>query len=96
MATTQLLTGDGEPVGQSCQCWDGKISPLGNPSLPEVVGRGWGGEDNATLCSEPGRESWEQRSAHGLVPRDGYRALVARFWAGGGVQGGEGLASRTQ
>lgn len=42
---------------------------MGNPSLPEVVGRGWGGEDKAALRSVPGRESWEQRSARGLVPR---------------------------
>lgn len=33
-----------------------------------------------------------EKGLMGLVPRDAYRALVARFWAGGGVHGGEGLA----
>lgn len=53
--------GQGQPVGQLCQGWDGKISRLGNPSLLKVVYKGWGGEDKATSPSVPGRESWEQR-----------------------------------
>ena len=33
--------GQGELVGQLCQGWDGKISPLGNPSLLKMVYKGW-------------------------------------------------------
>lgn len=85
-ATTQLLAGDGGASGLAVPRLGWKRFPL--LSLKWYM-RGGGGEDEDPAWRVPpypapqGESRAETGLTGGRVPRDGWRALEAQFWAWG-------------